>query len=109
MPARKRSPKKPESLVVNFTPDISDTTASYYCNFLQVKHSEYEFIITIFQSPATLKPEQLDLAKKGRPIPLEPLAQIIMPAKVGVGLIDALTAQRLKYESIFGSLKVGKR
>ena len=74
----------------------------YYCNYVQVGHSEHEFFLNVFQAPPLLTPEQLELSQKGIHISLEPLAQIIMPAAIGSRLIDALVIQRGKFEENFG-------
>lgn len=109
MPSRKRSRKpsiqKPEKIRIQFIPSVTGNTPLYHCDSVRVGHNEYEFILTIFHSPPVLQPEQLELARKGRPVPLEPLAYVTIPAKVAPGLIDALTSQRLKYEATFGPLK----
>jgi hypothetical protein len=107
--SRKRSPKraikKPERVMVQYAPLVTGNTPLYHCDNVRIGHNEYEFTLTIFHSPPILQPEQLELARKGRPIPLEPLAYVTIPAKAAPGLIDAFISQRLKYEAMFGPLK----
>ena len=58
--------------------------------------------MNVFQAPPLLRPEQLELSQKGLHVPLEPMAQIIMPAAIGYRLIDALVIQKGKFEGNFG-------
>lgn len=97
-----------ERLQIQFSPEITDNVGVYYSNHVRVGHSEHEFTLIFFQSPPILKPEQLELAKKGEPIPLEPLVQILLPVKVGARLIKALISQKEKFEEAFGSLDEGE-
>jgi len=76
----------------------------YYCNYIQVGHSEHEFFLNLFQAPPQLRQDQLELVQKGIPLPLEPLAQVIMPAAIGARLMNALNIQKGKFEGDFGPI-----
>jgi hypothetical protein len=78
--------------------DIKSDTPSYYVNYVGVSHTAYDFTISAakMQSPPTQ--EQLEFAKSGEPIPLEPIVQLVMPPLLIDGLMQALADQKEKYE-----------
>jgi hypothetical protein len=55
---------------LQYRAEMSPNVPVYYCNYIQVGHSEHEFFLNIFQAPPLLSPDQLELAKKGAHIPL---------------------------------------
>jgi hypothetical protein len=78
--------------------DVKSDTPSYYVNYIGVSHTAYDFTLSAakMQSPPTQ--EQIELAKSGAQIPLEPLVQLVMPPLLIDGLIKALADQKEKYE-----------
>jgi len=54
--------------------------------------------ISATKMPSPLMPEQIELAKSGQQIPLEPILQLIVPPLLIDGIIKALIDQKAKYE-----------
>lgn len=77
--------------------DVKSDTPSYYVNYVGVSHTPYDFTLSVTRIPSPLPPEQIDLAKSGKPISLEPILQLVMPPLLIDGLIKALIDQQGKY------------
>ena len=93
----KQATKPPKPIKVAFGVDLKEDTPSYYVNFMSVSHTPYELAITAARIPNPYTAEQLGLIKKGEPVPLEPILQLIVPAPVAEGLVKALSEQLEKY------------
>lgn len=55
--------------------------------------------------PSVLQSDQAKLAARGEQLPMEAAAQLIIPAKLLPGLIDALNSQRERYEKVNGPIQ----
>lgn len=71
----------PEALRVTVRPDPKPDTPFYYVNFAAVGHTEYDFTLSVLRIPSQLTSEQTALAKQGKPVPIEPLLQILLPPR----------------------------
>lgn len=114
MPSKKKTKnipaqKSPVLSKIQYRAEMTPNVPVYYCNYVQVGHSEHEFFLNVFQAPPLLRPEHFELSQKGLHIPLEPMAQIIMPAAIGSRLIDALVIQKEKFEGNFGPVDKRKK
>ncbi len=97
--------KKKRLVPITILPDLKPDTPYYYVNYAAVSHSPYDFSMTVLRIPAELSPEQKELAKVGKPVPIEPLLQLILPPRLIGGLIRAFTDQQQKYEKSFGQIR----
>jgi hypothetical protein len=95
----KRTAKKHQAqeLTAQIRLDVRSDTPSYYVNFIAVSHTAYDFTLTAAKIPSPLTEEQIELAKSGKQIPVEPILQVVMPPLVAEGLIKALTDQKAKH------------
>ncbi len=113
--AKKKSVKKsgkkistevsPEKTSITILPDVNPDTPDYYVNFASVSHSQYDFTMTVLRIPSQLTAEQTELARAEKPVPVEPLLQLVLPPRLIGGLIRALTVQKRKYEETFGQIR----
>lgn len=99
MPKRNTKNRKVQEATVNIRVDVRPDTPSHYVNYIAVSHTAYEFTVSACKMPTPLLPEQVELAKSGQQIPLEPLVQLIVPPLLVDGLIKALVDQKVKYET----------
>ena len=104
---KSKSPKE-EKVEVKIAPEVTENTPTYYCNYVSVTHSPYDFSLTLVRLPTSLKPEQIELVRKQKPLPIEAAFQIIVSPRLIPGLINALNEQRKKYEARLGEIKEGK-
>ena len=107
--AEKNKTEGPQEIEIKIAPEVTENTPSYYCNFVSVGHSKYDFTLTILRLPTTLKPDQVELAKKGKRVPVEAAFEIIISPQLISGLIDALSVQKRKYEEQFGKIQEEKK
>jgi hypothetical protein len=84
--------------------DVKPDTPFYYVNYMAINHSPYDFTITAIKLPSHLATDQIESAKKGKPVSIEPVLQLVVPPRVIKGLIKALTEQCRKYEALFGPI-----
>ena len=101
----KKAKIKPNRITIKIESDPKPDTPSYYINYAAVAHSEYEFLLSVLRIPDKLSPEQTELAKKGSPVLLEPILQLIIPPRLIDGLIKALSIQKEKYERENGPIR----
>lgn len=85
-------------VTANVRLDVRPDTPSHYVNYIAVSHTAYDFTISAIKMPSPLAQEQLEIAKSGQQIPIEPIVQLIVPPLLIDGLIKALTDQKAKYE-----------
>jgi hypothetical protein len=108
-PIRKgRSEAKPMRL--NIRVESTDEDA-LYANYMEVSHSQYEFMLTMARLPVKPSARTMELAKERGEIVVEPKVQVIFPPQLIIGLIKALEIQKETFESLFGKItttKVGK-
>jgi hypothetical protein len=81
--------------------DVKSDTPSYYVNFIAVSHTAYDFTLSAAKIPSPLNLEQIELAKSGQQIPVEPILQLVIPPLLVDGLMKALTDQKTKHEKTF--------
>ena len=92
---------KPVSLQVRLL--HAADTPYYYVNYLEVGHSVYEFALTAARVPARLDDDaKARIVKEGK-IDVEPVLQLLVPAKVIPQLIQALSTQYASYEQNFST------
>lgn len=77
--------------------DVKSDTPSYYVNYIGVSHTPYDFTLSVTKIPSPLTQEQIDIAKSGKALPLEPILQLVVPPLLVDGLIKALVDQKEKY------------
>ncbi len=105
---KSRSRKVPKKITAKFHPIVSESTPSYYSNYIEVGHSPYEFVMTFAKVPTRPKPEHIRGAIRGEPIPVEAILQVEVPTRLLEGLINALSIQMQKYEKSYGRIKPSK-
>ncbi len=110
---RRTSKGKPseKSIPVKISPVASETTPFYYCNFVSVAHTQYDFLLSFLRIPVftSLSEAQKDAVKKGNPLPVEPSFQVAIAPKLIDELITALTEQKRKYEARFGPVETRRK
>ena len=108
--AQKRKADAPQEVSVKVTPEVTENTASYYSNYVAATHSRYDFTLIFARLPSTftLKPEQHEIVKSGRPLPVEADLQVVVAPQLIPALVDTLIKQKERYESLFGSIEKGK-
>jgi hypothetical protein len=104
----KKSSKELDRFAIQIKPDPKPDTPSYYINYASVAHSDYEFSLAVLRVPTPLTAEQTESARKGEPVLIEPILQLVIPPKLVDGLINALSIQKDIYESENGPIKSGK-
>lgn len=92
------------SISIKILPDPKPDTPAYYINYASVSHSQYDFLLSVLRTPSQLTHEQTELAKKGNPVLVEPILQLIIPPRLIDGLIKALNIQKEKYEQEHGPI-----
>jgi hypothetical protein len=102
MPSKiaKRTAKNPapaQQQTAQIRLDAKADTPSYYVNYAAVSHTPYDFTLSLVRVPAPLTEEHLEFVKSGKPIPMEPLLQVILPPLLVDGLIKALVDQKEKH------------
>ena len=84
----------------------TDDTPTYYVNYAEISHSQYEFALSVVRIPTKLDPERLAAAKKTGTLKLEPTLQVLLPPRLLPGLIAALQTQLKSYEDKFGKVTI---
>jgi hypothetical protein len=92
----KRTPGNQKQAQVQL--DIRPDTPSFYVNYITVSHTAYDFTLSATKIPSPFTPEQVEVAKNGKPILLEAMLQVVLPPLLVEGLIKALIDQKEKYE-----------
>ena len=99
----------PKAIEVKIHADVKPDTPFYYVNYISVSHSPYDFSLSVLRLPSPLTPEQLAFARKGQPVPVEPVLQLVIPPPVIKALINALSEQYRKYEDELGNMITGAK
>jgi hypothetical protein len=94
----------PENVPVKVQVVQGDSTPTYYSNFVEVSHTEYEFALSFVKLPTKLRPQQLADVKSGQSLLLEPFLQVEVPSRLVRGIIKALETQVEKYEQRHGKI-----
>jgi|SRR6266853_4202712 len=106
--AKKRTAKNAKATTQTISQirlDIKPDTPSYYVNYMGVSHTAYDFTIGVARISSQLTPEQAESVKKGEPLLLDTILQLIVPPLLIDGLINALTDQKKKYEENLAKAK----
>jgi Protein of unknown function (DUF3467) len=106
MAKRNKRTAKPKQVNIQVKLTANPETPFYYVNFMTVGHNLSDFTLSVVKVPSEYTPEQMELAKKGQPVPLEATLQLVVPPVLAKGLIRALTEQVAKYEEKFGKIKI---
>lgn len=114
MAAKKQRKPKADSpgqieIEIKVAPEVTENTPFYYSNYISVSNSPYDFTLTLVRLPTSLTPEQKEIAKKGKRVPIEAALQIIFSPQLISGLIDALSKQKNNYEARFGKIEKEKK
>jgi hypothetical protein len=86
---------------------VTSDTPSYYVNYIQVSNTQYDFSLSVARIGSPLSEEQFERIKKGEPLLMDAILQIIMPPAVAEGLIKALTEQQQKYQEALAKQQEG--
>ena len=100
-PIKRGSTSKPTPLAIRVESSSND---SIYVNYMEVGHSQYEFLLNMARVPAKVSAATLADAKERGALILEPDVSVIFPPRIISGLIKALEVQRDKYEAQFGKI-----
>lgn len=95
---KKKQPQAQKELTAQMRLVPTPDTPSYYVNYVAVSHTAYDFTLSVGKIPTPPSAEQLEIAKKGEPIPVEPILQLIIPPLLIDGIIKALEDQKAKHE-----------
>ena len=95
--AKRANASQQQELTAQVRLDVKPDTPSYYVNYIGVSHTPYDFTLSVTKIPSPPTQEQIDLAKSSKPMPLEPILQLILPPLLVDGLIKALVDQKEKY------------
>src|ERR1700733_7222939 len=93
--AAKKQPVQEVTAQVHLSPQTD--TPSYYVNYIGVTHTAYDFTLSAVRIPTPFTDEQIELAKNGQQIPVEPIVQLVIPASLVDGLMKALTDQKERH------------
>ena len=96
--------KAPAQINAQIQAEVKPDTPFYYINYLSINHSAYDFTMTAVKLPSHFTPDQIESARQGKPVLVEPVLQLVIPPRVIKGLITALTEQCRKYEAQFGPI-----
>lgn len=103
--ARRARADGAREIAVRIAPQVTENTPFYYCNYVSVMHSRYEFTLNLLRVPALLTREQEVIAKRQKPLPIEAALQVVVPPQLIPGLINALSEQKRRYETHFGKIE----
>lgn len=93
------------SITTRIVLDVSDATASYYVNYVEIGHTPSDFTVTCAKVPGKPSMAQLAVARETGELRLESPVQITIPVSVLPAVIDALTQRREIYEQQYGAIK----
>lgn len=99
----------PKTVEVRIHPDVRPDTPFYYVNYVSVSHTPFDFTLSVLRVPSPLTQEQMAFAQDGKPVPVEPVLQVVIPPPVIKALIGALSEQYRKYEAEMGNTISGVR
>jgi hypothetical protein len=78
--------------------EVGPDTPAYYVNYMTVSHTPFDLVISVTRLPSPPSDEQIEIAKKGQPVPIDATLQLIVPPLVARGLVRALADQLQKYD-----------
>ena len=85
-------------ITVRVTLDPDTEAPTYYVNYAEVSHNQYEIGISVARLPTKFSNEQLSKIRESKQIQYKPLLQLVLPPAVIPGLIEALRSQLALYE-----------
>jgi hypothetical protein len=97
MAKRSESKQQQQVTTAQVRLDVRPDTPTYYVNYIAVSHTPYDFTLTVTKIPSPPTPEQVELVKSGKPMPVEAILQIVIPPLLVDGLIKALADQKVRY------------
>jgi hypothetical protein len=97
MAKRSESKQQQQGTTARVRLDVRPDTPTYYVNYVAVSHTPYGFTLTVTKIPSPPTPEQIELVKSGKPMPVEAILQIVIPPLLVDGLIKALADQKERY------------
>jgi hypothetical protein len=95
----------PPTITTRIVLDVSDATASYYVNYVEIGHTPSDFTVTCGRVPGKPSMAQLAVARETGELRLDSPVQITIPVNVLPAVIDALTLRREMYEQQYGAIK----
>jgi len=95
---------QPEQLTATAALQMSDSTAVFYVNNVEVGHTAYDFSLTCAKIPAKFSQMELDRIRATSQVELEAVVQIVVPVSLVPGLIRALTVQKEVFEQAYGQI-----
>lgn len=105
-PARKKIPDEPaKPVLATIAVSPNEFAQSYYCNYLEVAQTAYDFTIYGIKVPAKLDAANLVTLKDGGKLNFLADIEITFPAHIIDGLITALTTQRDIFERNMAEIK----
>ncbi len=108
--ARKKGAVTPKPEAISFRVEVlpTDDTSNYYANYIEVAHSNFDFVLSFLRIPTKYSALQVERAQKTGTIGFEPFLQVTVPPKVAFGLIQALQKQCDLYEKRIGPINSAK-
>jgi hypothetical protein len=100
MAKRKPEQKPPQLVNLQIKVDVKPDTPFHYINYIGIHNSPYDYTMSMIKIPAQFSDEQIELAKKGQLVPLEPVIQIVFPTQLIDGLIAALQKQKELFQQM---------
>lgn len=97
--------KQPRSEAITFKVRIEPSDGdAVYANYMEVSHSQYEFMLTVAQVPSKLTSAATAQAQELGEIVIESKVQILFPPRLMGSLLKVLETERDKYETDFGKI-----
>jgi len=91
-------PEKQEEVKLRIVMDVPQDVAVQYVNQIEVGRLQHDFFILCGRLPVKPSPTVLAAAKESGELHIEASLQVLIPAGLISGLIDALSAQKALYE-----------
>jgi hypothetical protein len=79
-----------------------ENASTFYVNHIEVGSTAHDFSLICGRLPGKLSLDQLEEVKDGGALVVEPEVQVVIPATLVIGLIEALTTQKDNYEKTYG-------
>jgi hypothetical protein len=97
-----QAPRSPLTVKASVTMEITDETATYYMNAVEVGQSFSEFSLLFGKVPAKLNAAQQARIQETGTVEIPAVLQLLIPPLMLPGLLYALNAERKKYEDLHG-------
>jgi hypothetical protein len=83
--------------------DVTDNTAQFYANFIEITNSPWDFSLISATLPSKLNRTQVEEIQATGTIPVQAQLTVNFPPTLLAGLIRALTTQKELYETTMGT------